>query len=79
MIELHRADILEPVADPGLQLGIAGRHEAAVHQWKRVVDEPRMQPGDKAARDNRQRHQADDPLRAPPPARRDLRPRPLKE
>ena len=62
MIELHRRDILEPVADQGFERGIAGRHKAAVHQRKRVVGEPGMQPGDKPAGDDRQRDQRDDHL-----------------
>ena len=79
MVELHRGDILEPVQHERLQLRIAGRHETAVHQRKRVVDQPGMQPGDKPARDDRQRDETDNRLGGAAPAKAaKLRPPPLR-
>src|SRR5437762_13981817 len=71
MVELDGCDVLEPIADKGLQLGIAHRQEASVHQREGIVDETGMQPGDKAAGDDGQRDERDDRLGGAPPARAD--------
>ena len=51
-----------------MELGVAGRHEPAVHQRKGVVGQSGARPGDKAAGKDRQRDQHEHGFASPPPA-----------
>ncbi len=71
VVELHRGEILEPVADERCELRIPRRDKAPIHQREGVVGEPRVEPGDKSAGDDRQANEAQStaslPCRSPHP------------
>src|SRR5512141_2848882 len=68
MVELHRRDVLEPVADERMQLRVASRDEAPVHQGKGVVGEAGIEPGDKPAGADGQCDERDERFGGAPPA-----------
>ena len=60
MVELHRRDVLEPVEQERVELGIAGGDQPAVHQRKGVVGQPGAGAGDKPAGDDRHGDEANE-------------------
>src|SRR5277367_2633881 len=68
MVELDRGDVLEPVADKWVQLGVAGGYQAPIHQWKGVVSKPGAGAGDKPAGRDCQPDEHDHALCGSPPA-----------
>ena len=78
MIELDGRHVAEEILPPGVEQQDLGRHDAAVHQRKRVVGEARPDPGDEAAGKRHHEHERGDGEReagAPVPGARRRRPR----
>ena len=67
MVELDRGNVFEPVADEGVELGVAGRDQPSVHQRKGVVSEPGAGAGDKPAGGDCQPDEQDHGLGGSPP------------
>jgi hypothetical protein len=49
MVELYRRVVLEQVAPPGRELGVARRHEVPRHEREGVVDAASAEAGDERA------------------------------
>src|SRR5271154_788210 len=67
MIELDRGDVLEPIADKRVQLGIASGYQAPIHQWKGIVGKPGAGAGDKPAGGDCQPDEQNHALNESPP------------